>query len=207
MPVWNNKESLERSINTLKENWAMTRIYAPTSGTVDNVILNQGEAISPGIPLCIIINLTKLKIKGEVTEAYASKVNKGDQVHIYFPDSDKEINTKVSYVSKSINTVNRTFTVECDPPIGKGPMLKNLASSRFAPKTWPNVTACSLPHCHSLSSPPSSSFNEASASFTLFRISSSRVSRAGVLRSSNHSEVGFLSKFDNADNGVLANVS
>lgn len=108
----NNKESLERSMATLKENWSMTKIYAPTSGTVDNVILNQGEAISPGVPLCIILNLTKLKIKGEVTEAYASKVTKGDQVQVYFPDTQKEINTTVNYVSRSINPVSRTFSVE-----------------------------------------------------------------------------------------------
>jgi RND family efflux transporter MFP subunit len=108
----NNKESLERSMATLKENWSMTKIYAPTSGTVDNVILNQGEAIAPGVPLCIILNLTKLKIKGEVTEAYASKVTKGDQVQVYFPDTEKEITTTVNYVSKSINPVSRTFNVE-----------------------------------------------------------------------------------------------
>ena len=53
----NNKESLERSIATLKENWGMTKIYAPTSGTVDMVMLKEGQAISPGIPLCNIINL------------------------------------------------------------------------------------------------------------------------------------------------------
>jgi RND family efflux transporter MFP subunit len=119
----NNKESLERSIATLRANWANTKIYAPTNGIVDNVILNQGEAISPGVPLCVIVNLTKLKIKGEVTEAYASKVQKGDQVLVYFPDSGKEIKAIVSYVSKSINPVNRTFTVECS--LGKGDYRAN----------------------------------------------------------------------------------
>jgi len=109
----NNKESLERSIETLKENWAMTKIYAPTSGTVDMVMLKQGQAISPGIPLCNILNLSELKIVGAVTEAYASKVKKGDFVQVYFPDLDKEITTRVSYVSQSINQANRTFIIEC----------------------------------------------------------------------------------------------
>lgn len=119
----NNKESLERSISTMKENWSMTRIYAPTSGTVDQVVLKVGQAISPGIPLCNIINLEKLKIKGEVTEAYASKVKKGDEVIVYFPDMDKEIRTKITYVSRSINPVNRTFTVEAQ--LGKGDFTAN----------------------------------------------------------------------------------
>lgn len=119
----NGKESLERSIATMKENWAMTKIYAPTSGTVDMVMLKQGQAIAPGVPLCNILNLDKLLIKGEVTEAYAAKVKKGDIVQVYFPDLDKEVSTKVSYVSKSINPVNRTFTIECE--LGKGDYRAN----------------------------------------------------------------------------------
>jgi membrane fusion protein, multidrug efflux system len=119
----NNKESLERSIATLKATWNQTRIYAPTSGTVDQVLLKQGQAIAPGVPLANIINLNKLKIKGEVTEAYASKVQKGDEVSVYFPDTGKELTTKVTYVSKSINPVNRTFTVEA--ALGKGDFRAN----------------------------------------------------------------------------------
>ena len=112
------KEALENSIATLKENWGQTRIYAPIGGSVDMVILKTGQAISPGMPLCNIINLSQLKVVGEVTEAYASKVRNGDQVVVFFPDLKKEINTRVSYVSKSINPSTRTFTVECSLPAG-----------------------------------------------------------------------------------------
>ncbi len=120
----NNKESLERALATLKENWGMTKIYAPTSGTVDMVMLKQGQAISPGVPLCNIINLSDLKIVGSVTEAYAAKVKQGDVVKVHFPDLDKEIVTKISYVSKSINPVNRTFLVECK--LGTGDYHANM---------------------------------------------------------------------------------
>ncbi|MFN0037346.1 MAG: efflux RND transporter periplasmic adaptor subunit [Saprospiraceae bacterium] len=114
----NAKESVERSISTMKEQWGMTKIYAPQSGTVDMVLLKQGQAIAPGIPLCNILNLSNLKVKGEVTEAYAAKVRKGDQVQVFFPDLNKEITTRVTYVSKSINPTTRTFTVECALPGG-----------------------------------------------------------------------------------------
>ena len=112
------KESLENSIATLKENWGQTRIYAPISGTVDLVILKAGQAISPGMPLCNIINLSDLKVVGNVTEAYAAKVRQGDQVSVFFPDLNKEVTTRVKYVSKTINPNTRTFTVECDLPAG-----------------------------------------------------------------------------------------
>lgn len=120
----NGKESMERSIATLKENWALTKIYAPISGTVDLVMLKPGQAISPGVPLCNILDLNQLKVKGDVTESYVTKVSKGDEVIVFFPDSKTEIKTHISYVSKSINPVNRTFIVECDLK-GKGEYRAN----------------------------------------------------------------------------------
>ncbi|MCW5925163.1 MAG: efflux RND transporter periplasmic adaptor subunit [Saprospiraceae bacterium] len=110
------KESLENAIATMKENWGQTKIYAPISGTVDMVILKVGQAISPGVPLCNIINLSQLKVVGNVTEAYAAKVRKGDQVTVFFPDLKKEISTRVTYVSKTIDPNTRTFAVECALP-------------------------------------------------------------------------------------------
>lgn len=114
-----NKESIEQRIATTKEQWGQTRIYAPIGGTVDLVVLKTGQAISPGMPLCNIINLTQLKIVGEVPEAYAAKVRKGDIVMLFFPDLKKEVASRVNYVSKTINPTNRTFVVECALPTGK----------------------------------------------------------------------------------------
>jgi RND family efflux transporter MFP subunit len=114
------KESLVNSIATLKENWGQTRIYAPVGGTVDLVILKAGQFINPGQPLCNIVNLGQLKVVGNVTEAYASKVRRGDEVVVYFPDLKKEITTRVSYVSKTIDPTTRTFTVECSLPSDGG---------------------------------------------------------------------------------------
>lgn len=114
----NGKESMERSIATLKENMSQSKIYAPTAGTVDLVLLKQGQMISPGMPLCNIVNLTNLKIVGDVTEAYASKVRKGDQVQVLFPDTKQEITTRVTYVSRTISPMTRTFVVECALPKG-----------------------------------------------------------------------------------------
>lgn len=138
----NGKESLERSIATLKEQLGMYKIYAPQSGTVDMVMLKQGQAIAPGVPLCNILNLTNLKIKGEVTEAYASKVKKGDRVQVFFPDLKKEITSTVTYVSKSINPMTRTFSVECALP-GGGYSANQIAVLKII--DYQNPNAISIP--------------------------------------------------------------
>ena len=136
----NGKESVERSISTIKEQWGMTKIYAPQSGTVDMVMLKQGQAIAPGVPLCNILNLSNLKIKGEVTEAYASKVRKGDQVQVFFPDMNKEITTRITYVSKSITPTTRTFTVECALP-GSGYSANQVAVMKIVDYQSANAVA------------------------------------------------------------------
>ncbi|MFN4081659.1 MAG: efflux RND transporter periplasmic adaptor subunit [Saprospiraceae bacterium] len=113
-----NKEAVEQRIATTKEQMAQSKIYAPIAGTVDMVILKQGQAISPGVPLCNIVNLGALKVHGEIPETYVSKVRQGAPVKVFFPDLKKEIDTRITYVSKTINPTGRTFAVECALPAG-----------------------------------------------------------------------------------------
>ncbi len=121
-----NKEAVEQRIATTREQWQQSKIYAPIGGTVDMVILKTGQAIAPGMPLCNIVNLSQLKITGEVPEAYGSKVKQGLPVQIFFPDLGKEVASRVTYVSKTINPTNRTFTVECALPAGGGDYRANM---------------------------------------------------------------------------------
>ncbi len=111
-----NKEALEQRMAFLKEQWQQTRIYAPINGTVDVVVLKVGQAISPGIPLCQIVNLGQLKVSGDVPESYAASVRRGLPVRIHFPDLNKEVPSRITYVSPSISATNRTFVVEAALP-------------------------------------------------------------------------------------------
>ncbi len=111
-----NKEALEQRMAFLKEQWQQTRIYAPINGTVDVVVLKVGQAISPGIPLCQIVNLGQLKVSGDVPESYAASVRRGLPVQIHFPDLNKEVPSRITYVSPSISATNRTFVVEAALP-------------------------------------------------------------------------------------------
>ncbi|GAB4495085.1 MAG: efflux RND transporter periplasmic adaptor subunit [Saprospiraceae bacterium] len=133
------KESLENAIATMKENWSNTKIYAPINGTVDVVFLKTGQAISPGLPLCNIVNLSDLKVVGNVTEAYVSKVRKGEQVVVFFPDLKKEITTRITYVSKTINPSTRTFTVECTLPPGEDYRANMIAVMKIIDYQNPNA--------------------------------------------------------------------
>ncbi len=90
----------------------MTKIISPIDGTVDAVDIKLGQLTAPGMPAIRVVNFNNLKVKSDLAESYASKVHKGDEVLIRFPDSNDTLSSKISYSSRSINTLNRTFGVE-----------------------------------------------------------------------------------------------
>lgn len=112
----NQKESLEKNIQAMKENLDMYFIKADYSGTVDVVDLKVGQNVIPGMPYIIVVNPSKLKIKANLSEAYAGLIKVGDVVSIHFPDLNKNITASVSYASKTISQMTRTFEVQINLP-------------------------------------------------------------------------------------------
>lgn len=115
------KESLERQVGAIQDQWDLTRIKSPINGIVDEVKIKVGQTMAPGMPAVRVVNLNDLKVKGEVAEAYIGLVNKGNDVKIYFPDAGKEVDAKLDYSGKAINSLNRTFNVEVrlNPSMGQ----------------------------------------------------------------------------------------
>jgi RND family efflux transporter MFP subunit len=122
----NNKEMAENQINTLKEQIEMTKITTPIDGTIEDIPVKIGQTVSPGIPTFRVINFTHVKVVADIAEAYAPKVKSGDSIIIYFPDMDKEINTRLSFASRFINPTNRTFSVETNLETGKTEYKANM---------------------------------------------------------------------------------
>lgn len=110
------KESLERQLNSLEEQNNALRIKSPINGTVDEVIAKVGEAVSPGLPAFRVVNTSDLKITANVSEAFVSNVKKGNKVIISIPEIKKDLEAKVSFVSRTIDPLSRTFTVEVALP-------------------------------------------------------------------------------------------
>lgn len=106
------KESMEKQYGALQDQWDMTRIKSPINGTVDEVSIKVGAAAAPGFTAVRVVNLSDLKVKGEIAESFISKVKDGNDVVLYFPDEGKEVKTKLSYAGQAINKLNRTFNVE-----------------------------------------------------------------------------------------------
>jgi RND family efflux transporter MFP subunit len=112
----NNKESIENKIASLKDQISMSSITSPIDGTVEDIPIKVGQLAQVGVPAFRVINFTKVKAVADVGEAYSSKIKTGDQVKIFLPDFNVELQQNVTFASKFINPTNRTFTVEVELP-------------------------------------------------------------------------------------------
>jgi RND family efflux transporter MFP subunit len=108
------KESLEQQIASLKQQVEKFKIKSPITGTIEECNIKVGGVVTPDPRLAAyrVVEFKNLKVTAEVSEAYSAKVQNGDKLIISFPDVNRQIETEVSFVSKYINPVNRTFLIE-----------------------------------------------------------------------------------------------
>lgn len=140
------KESLEQRINTLKEQLKLAKVVSPINGTVESIPLRVGQMASPGMPNSIVrvINMNGAKISADISEAYSSSIKKGKSVLVKFPDLNAEIETAISFTSRFIDPVNRTFKVECKLSSNEIELRANMIAY-LKIKDYENEKAFSLP--------------------------------------------------------------
>ena len=124
----NNKERLEKSIESVKFQLTKANVYAPLSGFIDQVFLKNGELAGPGAPIVQIINTNVVKVVANVPESLLGKVKKGQLVTIDFPALEDTKQGKVTLIGRSIDPANRTFKVEVDLKNSNGVLKPNLLS-------------------------------------------------------------------------------
>ncbi len=108
----NNKERLERQLQTLRSQVGMANITAPFSGVVDEIFIRQGQNAGPGTQVLRLVNTQQVNVVAEVSETYLGKVKVGDLVKVDFPSLDKSQEAPISLIGQTINPENRTFRIE-----------------------------------------------------------------------------------------------
>ncbi len=113
------KEGLEKQIAVLKQQASMYKVKLPISGTVDQMDYKVGQAVQPGASGIRVVNADDLKAKAQVSEAYAGKINQGDDVLVILPDAVDTVKAKISFASKTIDPMSTSFNVEVKLPSRK----------------------------------------------------------------------------------------
>lgn len=109
----NNKESLESKLNTLEAQADMAMIKAPIDGIVDVVAVKEGELAIPGMLLIQLVDLSNLYINADISEAFITKIKKGDLVNLEFPSYPEiSMDVPVYRIGNTVKSANRTFIVQ-----------------------------------------------------------------------------------------------
>ncbi|GAA4241777.1 efflux RND transporter periplasmic adaptor subunit [Winogradskyella psychrotolerans] len=138
-------ESQQEAVNQLKQQIAKTNVKAPFSGTIDDIITEQGSVVGAGqTPLMRIVNLDNMYIETEVPERYVSDVTKGKSVSVNIPVLGKTIETKIRQAGDFINPANRTFKIEVEIPNNDKSIKPNL-SARLKINDYTNENALLIP--------------------------------------------------------------
>lgn len=138
-------ESQQQAVNQLKQQLAKTTVRAPFSGTIDDVITEQGSVVGAGqTQLMRIVNLDDMYIETEVPERYVADVTAGKNVQVEFPVLGKIIETKVRQASDFINPANRTFKAEIAVPHKEKSIKPNL-TARLKINDYTNEKALLIP--------------------------------------------------------------
>lgn len=121
----NNKESLESALATAQSQLEKTKITAPFDGIVDDIFPREGELAGPQSPMIRFVSLGNVTINVDIPESYLTKIKKGDEVEVSFPDLDISHKSVIEQRGSFIQPLNRTFKIVIDLPNDEN-LLPNL---------------------------------------------------------------------------------
>ena len=111
-----NMISQQKAVSQMKAQLAKTRIIAPFSGVIDEVIAEKGQVVGPGQGLMRIVNLNNMYVSTAVPESYIGKLKVGTVVNVYLASLGKTCVGKIRQVANNINPNNRSFGIEVSVP-------------------------------------------------------------------------------------------
>lgn len=120
----NSYERIQEQLKSVDVQAAKKNVYSPMSGTVDRVMMRQGETAAPGAPIISILNTNDLDVVADAAEDLLTKVKRGQRVRVIVPTADLEFEAPVTRIGKTVDPANRTFEVEVKIPARYRAQLK-----------------------------------------------------------------------------------
>jgi len=106
-------ESIQKGVDQMRDMLSKTKIYAPFTGVIDEIIANQGSNLIPGVTNILrLVNLDDVYAEAFVSEKYISSISNGTEALVKIPLLNKEIQSKITQTGNFIDPNNRTFRIE-----------------------------------------------------------------------------------------------
>lgn len=108
-----SKETLENRLAALQAQLDLAEVRAPFAGIVDRIYKKEGELAVPGLQLMQLVNLGRMRLNVEVSEAYLGRIRRGDRIEITFPTFPGwSLEAAISRVGQVVSAKNRTVLVQ-----------------------------------------------------------------------------------------------
>ncbi|REL24868.1 efflux RND transporter periplasmic adaptor subunit [Rhodohalobacter sp. SW132] len=91
-----------------------SNIEAPFNGRIEERMVQQGELVSPGMPVARIVNTNRVRILTGIPERYSEEITEGTPVEIEIRSGGETFSSTISYAGYVIDPDTRTFTVEIE---------------------------------------------------------------------------------------------
>ena len=137
-------ETQEQIVQHLKKQLSKTKIFAPFTGNIDEIILDEGNSVNPQLAVFRLINLDKMHVESEVPERYILNVKKEKDVLIFVEVLNKVFSGKIHQVGNFIDPDNRNFRIEI-PLSNKNKALKPNMNARVKINDYTNKKALLIP--------------------------------------------------------------
>jgi RND family efflux transporter MFP subunit len=86
-------------------------VKAPSDGIIVQKNLHVGDMVMPGFPVMILVDLSRLEIEAQISEADLLKVNEGDDVTFEIPSIKYKGRGRIKSIVPSANPMTHTFTI------------------------------------------------------------------------------------------------
>ena len=138
-------EGQQNSVAQMRSQVGKTTIRAPFSGTIEDVIAEQGTVVASGqTQIMRLVSLEDMYIEAEIPEDYLTSVSENTPVTINFPILNKTVDSKVRQASNYISPANRTFRIEVAVP-NKDKSIKPNLTARFMINDYTSEKALLIP--------------------------------------------------------------
>ncbi|MCP4672103.1 MAG: efflux RND transporter periplasmic adaptor subunit [Desulfobacula sp.] len=102
----------KKNLDLKKKELGYFKVYAPISGMISGVAMEEGENVSIGQVIMEIHSMDEMEVRAGIPDSYISEIKKNDKVTLSFsPLGDQKFNGRITKVSYNIDTDSSTYPV------------------------------------------------------------------------------------------------
>ncbi|MEK9743063.1 MAG: efflux RND transporter periplasmic adaptor subunit [Gammaproteobacteria bacterium] len=110
-----NLDAAKAALESAEIELQRTSVRAPFSGVVESRLVEVGDYMDIGKPVARLLDLSQIKVLGQVSERDVTEIKSGMSATLTFIDG-QTLEGKVTFVSQSSDSATRTFGIEVTAP-------------------------------------------------------------------------------------------